>query len=230
VQQISTTTVLGKFFPNQTNNCSFITPPTATPIFTQEFPTIDFNPPAGTVRGNNTNVGDSTRPFTDITTDLNGNFTGEVIAQGNDNQAGVGPQYTPGGLFAFQAVFTSSFTVASAGTATIRLWDDDGIILGIGGGATLVSGPGTAGPNPGPTTPFTALPVIYYYNQVTFGGPQGFTLNVKFPAAGTYPYELDYVECDGGEIAMTMSVGTSGAPPTGSLNLTPLTPASINVG
>jgi RHS repeat-associated protein len=229
-QKISTNTVLGRFFPNQGNSCSFITSPTSTPIFTQEFPTINFNPPAGTVAGNTTNVGDSSRPVTDITTDLNGNFSGEIVAQGNDNQAGVGPQYTPGGLYAFQAVFTSSFTVASAGNTTIRLWDDDGIILGIGGGATLVSGPSTSGTNPGPTTPFTGLPVMYYYNQVTQGGPQGFTLVMNFPAPGTYPYELDYVECDGGEVAMTMSVGASGAPPAGSLELTPITPPSINVG
>jgi RHS repeat-associated protein len=225
VQIISTSTVLGRFFPGNSNQCSFNTAPTASPVFTQEFPTIDFNPPAGTIRGNTSGVGVNTRPFTDVTTDMNGNFTGVIVAQGNSRQAGVAP------LDAFQTVFTGSFTVASAGHATITLFDDDGIILGIGGGSTLVSSSKPpSGTNPGPTTPFTSLPVIYYYNQITQGGPQGFTLVVNFPTPGTYPFELDYVECAEGQLSMTMTAGTSGAPPTGSLAITPINPAQINTG
>ena len=225
VKIVSTTTVLGRFFPGNVNQCSFNTLPTATPVFTQEFPTINFNPPAGTISGNTSGVGVNTRPFTNVTEDLNGNFTGTIVAQGNSQQAGVAP------LDSFQAVFTGSFTVASAGNANITLFDDDGVILGIGGGATFVSGPATGGTNPGPTTPFSNLPVTWYFNEITFGGPRGFSLVVNFPAAGTYQYELDYVECSEGQLAMTMSLGTTGgSPPTGSLAITPITPASIQVG
>ena len=70
-----------------------------------------------------------------MTTDLNGNFTGSIAAQGNGVQAGVGT------LFTFQAVFTSTFTVASAGNVVLKFFSDDGFILGVGGGATRVSGP-----------------------------------------------------------------------------------------
>ena len=61
-----------------------------TPAFTEYFPTINFNPPGGTVPHNITGVSTGSRPFTDITTDVNGNFNGAVTAQGNGLQAGVG--------------------------------------------------------------------------------------------------------------------------------------------
>src|SRR6185437_7802734 len=56
---------------------------------------------------------------------------------------------------------------------------------------------------------------------------------VNFPAPGTYPYELDYTECDGGGLAFTMALGATsptGIPPTGSLTLTPNSPAAQPIG
>ena len=85
MHQISTHTVLGRFFANTGSSCSLITPPTATPIFSQEFPTIEFNPPASTINGNTASVDDTTRPLTNITTDLNANFTTAIVSQGNGN-------------------------------------------------------------------------------------------------------------------------------------------------
>jgi RHS repeat-associated protein len=213
VQSFSTSTVLGKFY--QTNgSCVFYMTPAATPAFMQTFPTINFNPPAGTVPGNTSGVTVDSRPITDITTDLNGNYTGSIVAQGNGYQAGWNT------LNSFQAEFSGSFTVASAGNVTINLLDDDGFILGIGGGATRVSGPMVGVPTTG-TTPFTNFPVLGSYNTST--PVTGNTIVVNFPTAGTYPYELDYTECNGGELVLTMALGSTnstGTPPTGSLTVT----------
>lgn len=223
VQNISTSTIFGRFFTSDGSG-GFDTPPTATPAFTQEFPTIDFNPPAGTIPGNNSGIGVNTRPFIDVTTDLNGNFTGSIIAQGNGVQAGLNT------LFTFQAVFTSTFTVASAGNVVLSFFSDDGFILGVGGGATRVSGPLLNVP-PSGFTAFENLPVIGAFNNAT--APVGNTIVVHFPAAGTYPYELDYTECCGGQEVLTMAVGqanSKGVPPTGSLTLSPSNPPTLPAG
>lgn len=223
VQNISTSTIFGRFFTSNGSG-SFNTPPTATPAFTQSFPTIDFNPPAGTIPGNTSGIGVNTRPFFDVTTDLNGNFTGSIVAAGNGVQAGVGT------LFTFQAVFTSTFTVASAGDVVLSFFSDDGFILGVGGGATRVSGPLLNVP-PSGVTAFEGLPVMGAFNSAT--APVANTIVVHFPAAGSYPYELDYTECCAGQEVLTMTVGqtnSKGVPPTGSLTLSPDNPPALAVG
>jgi RHS repeat-associated protein len=227
VQIISTTSILGRFFTEDAaaySSGTFDTLPTAMPAFTQEFSTINFNPPANTIPGNASNVDVNTRPFTDITTDQNGHYTGTVIAQGNGLQAGVGS------LYGFQAVFTGSFTVASAGNVSINVFSDDGFILGVSGGATHVSGAMVNVPTGG-LTPFQNYTVVGSYNQGT--APVGNVEVINFPAAGTYSYELDYTECCAGQLSLTMAIGatnSTGAAPTGALSITPTNPASIQTG
>jgi RHS repeat-associated protein len=233
IKTVSTSTVLGQFFPATLSQNRFTAAPGQTPLFTQEFPTINFNPPANTIPGNPTTIGVNTRPFTDITTDYLGNFTGTIVAQGNGYQAGLGPTNCQSGTYCFQAVFTGVFTVNSAGNATINLFDDDGFILSVGKNAagqsaTRVSGPMINAPSTPPFNP--TFTVVGADNQITFGGPVGNTVVVNFPAAGSYPFELDYFEDQGGQIALTMAVGTVGAPPTGSLVIAPYNPSSINTG
>ncbi len=223
VQNVSTATIFGRFFTSDGSG-GFNTQPTATPAFTQTFPTINFNPPAGTIPGNTSGVGVNTRPFTDVTTDLNGNFTGTIVAQGNGLQAGVNT------LFTFQAVFTSTLTVASAGDVVLSFFSDDGFIFGVGGGATRVSGPLLNVPASG-VTPFESLPVMGAFNSAT--APIANTIVVHFPAPGTYPYELDYTECCAGQESLTMAVGqanSKGVPPTGSLVLSPNNPPTLAAG
>ena len=223
VQNISTSTIFARFFTSDGSG-GFNTPPTATPAFTQLFPTINFNPPAGTIPGNTSGIGVNTRPFFDVTTDLNGNFTGTIMAQGNNLQAGLGS------LFTFQAVFTSTFTVANAGDVVLSFFSDDGFILGVGGGATRVSGPLLNVPASG-LTPFESLPVMGAFNSAT--APVANTIVVHFPAAGTYPYELDYTECCAGQEVLTMTVGQAnakGVPPTGSLTISPNNPPTLAAG
>src|SRR5207237_10207404 len=124
----------------------------------------------------------------------------------------------------FGAGLTSAFTVASAGAVVLSRLSDDGFILGIGGGATRVSGPLLNVP-PSGLTPFEQLPVIGAFNSAT--APIANTIVVHFPAAGSYPYELDYTECCAGQESLTMAVGqanSKGVPPTGSLVLNPINP------
>jgi hypothetical protein len=230
---ISTTAVFGQFFPSdvQSGNPPFLfdTLPTAQPLFTQWFPSITFNPPSGSIPGltfSNANIG--SRPFTDVTLDLNGNYTGTIVAQGNGYGAGADP------IASFQAVFTGSYVVANAGDAVITVYVDNTFILGIGGGATRVSGQLDHAPA---VTPFQQLPVM----GGTSTGIGGFPITVHFPSAGTYPFEVDYVECCSTYFADTLSLvvmtGTPngngiapGMPPTGSLTLTLNTVSPLPAG
>jgi RHS repeat-associated protein len=219
---ISTTTVLGRFFP-LTNCCWFNASPASTPVFEQIFPTINFDPPSGAIPGNTT-VGTGTHPFTDVTLDKNGNFSGTIVAQGNGYQAGSGP------LTGFQASFTGSFIVANGGDMVIPIYVDNSFILGIGGGATRVSGPIDGAP---PITPFGQYPVMGALST-SIGGA---SITVHFPGPGTYPYELDYVEDGAGlQSIMMMSGNTAGngfapgVPSGGTLTLSPSSVQAQPVG
>src|SRR5439155_25515915 len=198
----------------------------ATRVFTQTSPNINLNPLSNSTHpnpGNNAGIGTSTRRFAYVITDANGYFTGTIVAQGNGLQAGLGS------LSTFQAVFTGSFTIKTSGAQTIYLAVDDCYTLGVGGGASWVSGP----PNSPPTgvTPFELLGVVAagcWQNGI----PN--TVVVNFPAAGVYQYELDYSECCSGPLFMSMTLGSQstsiGLPPTGSLSLTPISPSSLPTG
>jgi len=214
---ISMTSSLAKFFPLAGPCCWFNISPSTPPLFTQVFPTINFDPPAGSIPGNTT-ADTSTHPFTDITLDKNGNFSGSIVAQGNGYQAGSGP------LTGFEAVFTGSFIVKNAGDAQIPVYVDNAFFLGIGGGAVRID------PIPGGApsiTPFEQYPVMGGLST-SIGGT---TVRVHFPAAGTYPFELDYVEDGAGLQSLMMMSGAPGgnglAPGVPSGGTLSLSPASV---
>src|SRR5690348_11359487 len=63
--------------------------------------------------------------------------------------------------------------------------------------------------------------------------PVGNQVVVYFPAPGTYPYEVDYSECCGGQIVLTMTQGATsatGVAPTGSLTLSPNSVPPLPIG
>ena len=199
VAVISTTPADGTFFAEPASACSVIAKPGDMAAFGQTFPTIDFNPPSGTVNHNISGVGPSTRPFTDVTTDQVGNFSGTIIAQGNGVQAGLGS------LSSFDAVFTASLTITKPGDVTFGVVADDAFLLGIGGGATRVSGAYENAPASN-TSPFKNYPLVGAWNQAAPpAGPATHAVTVHFPAAGSYPYELDYAECGGGTLSLTLT-------------------------
>lgn len=183
---IATGPVTGNFFAEPAAAQAFTATPADTPLFAQKFPVVDFNPPSGTVPGNTSGVSPTTRPFTDVNTNVAGAFSGTVVAQGNGIQAGVGQAAT------FDAVLTSTFVVSSPGNVTFNVIADDGFILGVGGGATAVSGPSKNPPSTG-LTPFFSYPVMAAFNAINGGPPATYAVTVNFPTAGTYPYELDYL-------------------------------------
>jgi hypothetical protein len=150
--------------------------------------------------------------MTDVTTDIFGNFTGTIVAEGNGVQAGVGD------LFDFQAVFTSSLIVASPGDVRFDFFSSDGFIFAVGGGANRVSGPLINVPPDG-LSPFESLPVLGAFNQATAAVANSIT--VHFPAAGIYRYEIDYSECCGGQLTITMASAGHGVSPAWSLAVSP---------
>ena len=179
---VSVSAITGQFFPSDGSGSFDITPNTP-PVFTQTFNAVLFNPPAGTVNGAPASIDVTTRPFTNVTTDANGSYTGAVIAQGNGYQAG------QGSLAAFQAVFTGTFTAAAAGHVTFVFYDADGFVFGVGNGAQRVSGTFVYPPTSG-STAFNGYAVMGSFNTATV--PVANTITVNFPAPGTYPFELDY--------------------------------------
>jgi hypothetical protein len=164
--KLTSSPVTGQFFTADGTG-TFDTPATAQPLFTQVFPNIDFN-----AAGVTSSVSNLTRPFTDIVTDLNGNFAGVLPAQGNNYQAGVGT------LYSFSAVFTGSLNVPAAGPVTFAFSSDDAYVFGVGNGATATSGPQTNTPA---TTVFTGLPVMGGVNQRS--APASSSITVKLPLA-----------------------------------------------
>jgi RHS repeat-associated protein len=213
LQPVTTSTIWGRFFWAD-NSGRFNTPTTQDPAFSKAFPSINFNPPAGTVPGNTSGVGVRTRPFTNVTMDLNGNFAGTIVAQGNGLQAGVGP------LFNFSAVLTGEFTIETEGNVIYDFYSDDGFIFGIGNGAERVGGSNT-NPPPSGLTPFESYPVMGAYNIPT--SPKRNSIEVYFPEPGVYPFEIDYTECCGGELALTLAVRETGfgVTPLGALIISP---------
>ena len=206
---VSTSTVHGNFFAENSSAQTFVATPSDTPAFGQEFPTVNFDPPAGTIPNNPPanapanypSINDTTRPFADVTTDLSGNFMGGITAQGNGLEAGVGT------LTSFDAELEAHFIVPKAGDVSFNVVADDGFILGVGNGATRVSGTYVGFPQPG-QTPFQSYPAVAAFDQAGGSSPQTFPVTIHFPAPGTYPYELDYFECCGSDLSLTMTVAS----------------------
>ena len=225
IAPISSSTLTGQFFFTN-GSCSFNTPANATPAWVQTFPSINFNPVGVIIPGLPNNNWGGQRPFTDVTVDENGNYTGTIVAQGSGYQAGV--DTSTYSMQDFQAVFRGAFTVKAPGNVAFNFFSDDGFIFGAGNGATRVSG---ATSNMPAVTPFSQYPALGAYNGPAAG--VGNQIVINFPTAGTYPYEVDYSECDGGGLTFTMAQGASsatGIPPTGSLILTPNSVSAQPIG
>src|SRR5439155_27073787 len=101
LQPVTVTPVTGTFFHESPAATTFVARPGDSPDFTQSFPTLNFDPPAGSIPHPRpgTVPNQFTRPFSDVTTDVNGNWKRMMVAQGNGKQAGVGTMAT------FDAVF-----------------------------------------------------------------------------------------------------------------------------
>jgi len=104
----------------------------------------------------------------------------------------------------FEAAFHSTLTVPSAGEVTFNIYSDDGWLLGIGTNVSGLQPSYVSGAldNPQPQTPVYHLTVVGAHNLPT--SPAQRTVTINFPAAGTYPMELDYTECCGGQLSLVL--------------------------
>ena len=199
--RITVGSVTGRFFANPSETGAFTATPASALVFTQQFAAINFNPPQEAIHCTNAiQVNEWQRPMADVVVKPDASCSVEV-AQGNGKQAGVED------LAQFNAVFTGAFTVSAPGKVTFNIYADDGWILGIGprrGPQPLfVQGPRENAPA---VTPFSHLPVMGAYNVGT--APVRQDLVVTFPAAGTFDFELDYSECCGLQLALTLTADT----------------------
>jgi uncharacterized repeat protein (TIGR01451 family) len=222
---VTTTTVHARFFPSAGVVIEdFTATPDMTPLWEQDFPSISFNPVSGKVKNDKSGVTTGTRPFTAVTTDLAGNYTGTIVAAGNGYQAGVGE------LLAFDAVFTGTFVIAEAGDYQFDFLSDDGFIFGIDGGATSLPGSVMYRCPASGLSVFESYPIMGCYQHDT--PPVANKVLVHFPAPGTYHYELDYFEVHSGTLSLNMTMHTTGlqVAPMGSITLSPQKPAAAQRG
>ena len=194
--------VNGAFYTDTNSNGVFNATSASIPVFTQTFPVINFNAPTSVVP---CSLGPFYRPFTDYI--YNGSTCTDITAQNNTYQAGVGS------LYQFQAAFTGTFTALGSGPITFDFYSDDGWILGIGTDTngdqpTLQSGPMISSPG---TTPMQGYTVVSSFNQPS--SPAANQVVVNFPAPGTYPFEIDYTEVRGGQLALTTTANGTLIPP-----------------
>src|SRR5260370_30332379 len=202
--------VQGDFYLNLANSGSFDPSALTSPAFTQQFPVIGFNPPAGALTCSNITSADVnafSRPITDVVPKPDGTCS-LVPAMANGIQAGIGT------LFNFQAVFTADLNVASAGQVTLNVASDDGFVLGIGpqGANQPLRVSGTmVNPPPSGTSFVKGYPVMGALNQGTAPSPNDITVN--FPVAGTYPLQLAYTECCGGLLSLMLTFNGTIVPP-----------------
>lgn len=198
IAPVSSTPVTGNFYTETASATTFVAKPTDTPTFGQTFPALTFNPSATALAHNVTGVGPTTHPFTDVTTDMVGNGIGTIVAQGNGKQAGIAP------MTSFDAVFTANLVVAKPGDITFQFDYDAGFMFGVGGGASRVNGVYEGAPATN-TSPFQGFPLVGADN--TPGNAVRTSLvTVHFPAAGSYPYEVDYTESGGPTLSLVMSI------------------------
>lgn len=161
--------------------------PQGAPLFTQTFMQLIFNPPSDS--GINCGgVNEKTQPFTNV---VPGTCALTPVA-------GNGYEAWNGSLFpSFATVFTGTIYVSQPGTNKFNFYSDDGWILSIGpeinnptlqpinDGAPMINAPAGGYEH-------SSYTVVGSLNQAS--SPTRQDLGVYFPAAGVYPFELDYFE------------------------------------
>ncbi len=91
----------------------------------------------------------------------------------------------------FNACITGSLWVPQGGTYSIQIQNKDQIMFGMGGGATSTGGQvyGSLGQA---ITVVNGLPLLFVSTPNGAGGAVTNTISVTFPAAGIYPFEIDW--------------------------------------
>ena len=198
VAPVSMDPAQGDFFAESGSATTFVAKPGDTPVFGQTFPDIAFNPPSGMIKNDHFPPSPTTHPFTDITTDVDGNANGTIPAQGNGAQAGVGS------LAAFDATLTTTLHVSQPGDLSYSIDSADGFLLGIGNGASRVNGD-FVNPPAGNQSAFNAYPLVAAADQPSGGTVVTHPVTIHFPTAGDYPVEFDYFSTGGPQSSLVFA-------------------------
>ncbi len=125
--------------------------------------------------------------------DSNGNFLGRTV-----------PCPTCPGNYVM--CITGNFVVGAAGTHTFEVLHDDGITIGIDGGATINGIPPINYRGqpffPGQTTPILGLPITAGRNISGVSAEYG---TITFPAAGSYRFEIAFAQWKDNQTLMVRS-------------------------
>jgi len=216
--------VLGRIFPGGNDNI-FTTQKTSTPLFSQNFPLINFNPPTQGVNcpnGNNSpsiNADTCTVPVTDILVDMvTGERLGFISVQGNGYVTGQGVLQgtccnNTGSQF--DGVFTGNLIIRQAGMITLNITSDGSFVLGVGNNAQSANNSGS-----NKLTVFEELPVLADFGNMTADGGAGHDIPIVFPTAGAYPFEINFTDHGGRtNLVMRDAVGVTGVRPVGAVML-----------
>jgi len=215
VLPITTAGIAAQFFaaPNGFDAAGFNVPLGTPPLWTQSFPLINFVPCYSLPGYTSTNC--SILPFFDALVDSSGVYTGSMItAQGNGFAAG------QGSLGQFEAVFTGEFLAVEPGQMMFLVNSDDGFQLGVGNGASgSATNPMVAAPAPRISS-FNNYPLVAAFNGITDPIVRHLII-VNFPAAGNYPFEIDYAECCDGALTLSLVTGEGTLANSAKVSLTP---------
>jgi YD repeat-containing protein len=198
----------GQFFPADGSGL-FNIPGTQTPAFTQSFAGIRFNATPDT----------TARAFRAVVLDRAGLVAGTIPVEGNGYQAGAGAMYS------FAAAFRGVLNVPAAGAVSFEITSDDAFIFGVGGGATRSSGPLVNAPTQTAFGNHAVMGAVNTRQAVTTSN-----VVVNFPAAGAYPFELDYAKGGDKDLTLTMTANGQPIPAAALLTLTPAAPAPMQGG
>ena len=222
-QAISMSGVHAKVYSAGASNGIFDATSSSTPLFEQDFNSLMFNTHpvtltdgfAGILPGYGDNNANQDRPFTNQATTALGTWSNDVPVAGGGHSAGAsGPDFN------FQMILTGTFHVAAPGNVTFGVYCDAAHVVGIGGGATHVSGLQIFG---GVTsTPLNHYPSLFGQNDDT--EDWHFTASdpkvVNFPAAGDYPFEICYATANHDEREFAMIANGSVIVDAGSSSIT----------
>src|SRR5579862_9343304 len=117
--------------------------------------------------------------------------------------------------FDFVLVGTTNLSFSAAGTYTFQTIHKEGVIIGMGGGITPVSGP-VNNPQSQTKTAKQGLPIMYANNSSTeFAHVPIFNdqFTVSVPAPGTYPIEIDYCQWHHSDPCFVLMYQNAASPP-----------------
>jgi hypothetical protein len=156
-------------------------------------------PPTPLKCSNSPPVNSDTRPFTDVVPLPNGSCSTTVVQSADGSlQAGIG------NLINFDMVVTGTMTVHSAGKVPFEVYVDDGFALGFGRSSGGRQPSGTGPESVSLTKTFSRGYRIAGGGWFPTTPNRGVPFSVTFPAAGTYPFELDYEETFDAELQMVL--------------------------